>query len=619
MKMKIYKKYSDIPEQYRFDLEYLLEGKDIDFWIKKTEKMYRDLIVIKDSKYDSSEAFLAALKKNEKLELITNKLHNYVSNKLNTNIVDTEMNQLVAKLEELETELAKEMGNESTRLFKNSKKVKQWLKLPEFAIYKKNLELELASQKHYLKPEIEEYVLKTSNIEADPESIFSILTDSEIDYGYAIDSKGKKHKITDGTYFVLLESPDEALRKDAHKKYLASQYKHRQSLAKLLIQKFKKTSVTAELRKYNSAVEALTYNDRVDEKLLNILFENIQKNMFLFHKFNDAKKKFFKLKFNKKMQAYDRLLKLVNIKNRYSVEESQVLVAKALEPMGKEYSNIVQKAFVERWVDYINVPNKRSGAYSIGQSYGLDKKYILMNFDYTLESVSTLAHEMGHSMHSYYSDKTQPQELASYPIFLAEIASIFNELMLTDYLLKNSKSDELRFFVLGEAIRAFQNTVVRQIIFAQYEYQVYKALDKKVPLSNFEDLEAIYEAVEAKYMSEKQIRSRAKAKDKKANIIAVTIPHYYYNFYVYKYALGYIIANAFFQKYKQDGKSAIDNYIKNFLSAGSRKWPVELLKDAGVDLYDSQVYNTAFKNLDTLVSDYIRLGNKIFNKKKHKK
>ncbi|UVD81485.1 oligoendopeptidase F [Mycoplasma iguanae] len=614
--MKIYKKYDEIPERYRFDLDDLLKGQTIEELIEKWEKIRREINEVKDSKYDSSDAFLDYLKKEAEAEVLFNRIYNYISNNLNTNVVSPKFNSLYQIIFNKNAELEREAGSEINRIYKNAKKLKEWTKLKEFAVYKKNILDILESKKFALKPEVEEYLNSTSSGRPSLSNVFGIISDSETDYGFATDSKGKQHKITDGNFIKLLSSKDQNLRKSAYINYYKGQYKHRQSLTSLLLAHFKRISVDAKARKYHSAVQSLTWNDRVDDNLLTTIYTNVQDNMSLIHKFYETKAQFFTKKFGKKPQKWDHQLKLFNVKDTYKIEEAQKLVQEALKPLGKEYSSVVENAFKQRWVDYVNVENKRSGAYSIGASYGIDKIYILMNYDYTIKSVSTLAHEMGHSLHSYYSNKNQPQELSQYPIFLAEIASVFNQLMLMDYLLQNNKSDKLRFLLLEEAMTEFVGTIIRQIQWSNYEYELYSAMDKELPLNSFEDVEQLYERVIKKYLTNKDQQKLEKAKNKYENIRAVNVPHFYYSFYVYKYAVGYIAANAFFQKYKMHGKTALDDYINNFLSAGSSDWPVEILKKAGIDLYDKNIYQLAFGNFKSMLDEYISLGKKLFKNKK---
>lgn len=276
--------------------------------------------------------------------------------------------------------------------------------------------------------------------------------------------------------------------------------------------------------------------------------------------------------------------------------------------MPYEYPEIVKKAIDERWIDYINVPSKRSGAYSIGGAAGMKKIYILMNFDGTLESVNTLCHEMGHSMHSYFSNKCQSPLRSSYPIFLAEIASIFNELLLNDYLISKSKNIQQQFYLLDSSINDFIGTVLRQTMWSNFEFDLYNAIDENKPLNTYEEIEKLYVENEKKYST----TSKSIKLGDPRNVYSVMVPHFYYYFYVYKYALGYIVANVFFQKYKQEGQEALKNYINKFLSAGDIDWPANILKDAGVDIYNEDIYNLAFEVLNQKVDKYIKLGKKIF-------
>lgn len=230
-----------------------------------------------------------------------------------------------------------------------------------------------------------------------------------------------------------------------------------------------------------------------------------------------------------------------------------------------------------------------------------------MNFDFTINSVHTLAHELGHSLHSYYSDLHQDYHNSSYPIFLAEIASIFNELMVDDYLLKNQDDDKLKFDIVFQKISTFISTVQRQVIWADYEATLYKKMDSGELTGSYDDFVKIYEQIIKKYKpNDDEI-------DEKSFIYSVIVPHYYYGYYVYKYAIGYLAANVFFQKYKKEGKTAIKNYIENFLSKGGSDWPSEILKQAGVDLSDPEMYRQAFSVLESQIDEYIRLGKKIFN------
>ncbi|CAT05146.1 Oligoendopeptidase F, plasmid [Mesomycoplasma conjunctivae] len=631
---KYYSSYQEVPERYRFNLEPLLEGKTIDEQLAKIKKITDKLLELRDSQFDSKELFLEYKKHENKYSIAIAKLHNYISNKLSTNVVDTEMNRYDQKLSYQINEFYAKLGAVTNLFYKKIEIIKTWKDEPEVAIYKKEIEAGIEDYKHKLDDGVEDYLTKVAYGQISPYDSFAILSNSEVFFRepetqkewddfeksqgknrplvYVVDSKGKKHILNDTTYVDLLKNKDEVLRKNAYQKYNFIYLKHAELFANLYLSHVKNLSADAKSRNFASLTESSIYHDRFKIELLEKLFKSVQKHSYLFERFTKLQAKFFKAKFGKKISRWDRLLELVNIKEFYSIEDAQDLVLKAVAPLGEEYYNQIKKAFADNWVDYHNVPNKRSGAYSIGSSYDIERKYILMNFDYTISSVDTLAHELGHSMHSYYSDKHQDFTNSQYPIILAEIASIFNELMLSDYLLSNSTSEEFSFYILTQMIRTFAATVYNQCLWAEYEHEVYKAVDSGSPIGGYDDFSKIYQDVLSRYES----KPRTDIYRFNDYLRAVNVPHFYYGFYVYKYALGYIVANVFFQKYKSEGKKALDDYIKKFLSAGASKWPIELLKDAGVDLDDDRIYEQAFAVLKDQIDQYEKIGNQIFKNKK---
>ncbi len=609
--MKEYKKYSDIPKEYRFDLDYLLEGNKIEDLISK----YFDLIEIdiaeKDSKYESSVSYLNHIKNSEVANILANKIFNYISNNISVNVVSQEFNKLQDDLEFKLFEFNKRLGSETNRFFDNEKKLREWVNLPTFKNYKKDIIFVLDGKKHKLPNQIEEFIKKISRAEISASDVFSILYNSELNYKEAISKNGKKTKITLANRTSLLKSKDESIRKSTFNNWNDAYLQHKGTFANLLYQHFKNISTWSFERNYSSSIEALIDEDQVDKNLLTTLYDSVQSNNHHFQRFYNLKKSFFVSKFNKPMKPWDSMLPLVDANVDYTIEEMQKKVHKSLRPMGQEYQDKVKEMFDDRWIDYIPVDNKRSGAYSIGGSYGLDKKYILMNFDGSIRSVATLAHEIGHSMHSYFSDNEQPINLASYPIFLAEIASIFNELMLQDYLLSNTKDEKLKFHLLSEAIEDFEGTVRRQTMWSNYEYDLYNLIDEGKSLSTFDAIKEVYAKNAKKY----EIKKNQKFDKDSQLITSVIVPHFYYDFYVYKYSIGFIVANTFFQKYKKNGLIALENYINKFLKAGGSDWPADLLKDAGIDLYDSHIYNEAFNVLQEKIDEYEKIGKKLFKRK----
>lgn len=608
--MKQYKKYTDIPKKYRFDLDHLLEDKTIEQLIDELFELLEKDYEIRDSKYDDTKSYLNYLKNQEISGILMNRISNYISNNLSTNLISPEFNKLSNDLQFRLFEFQKKYGSETNRIFKNAKKLTEWIKLDEFKDYKKDIEFTLEQKKHKFEDKVEEFIKRISRADISAYEVFSIITNSELNYKEAISSNGKTIKITPANRTTLLLNKDPKIRQTTFENWANAYLQHKNSLASLLSQHFKNISTWALERKYPSAVESLIHEDKADLKLLNTLYQAVTENINLFQKFHKLHKQFFKAKYKTNMKPWDSLLPLVKIKQDYSIEETQDIVKKALKPLGKEYTDKIQEMFDQNWIDYCIVDNKRSGAYSIGGSYGLDKKYILMNHDGKLHAVSTLAHEAGHSMHSWYSDTHQPYHLSAYPIFLAEIASIFNELLLNDYLMKTTDDPKIKFYLIQEAINEFEATVRRQTMWSEYEFNLYNAIDQGQSLNNFEAIKTVYKDVIKKY----SVDPNAKFDNDIYLYGAIMVPHYYYDFYVYKYAIGYLVANYFFQKYKQNGVNELQNYIDNFLKKGASKWPIELLLEAGVDLYDPNFYKEAFAELANKIDQFEKLGKQIFKK-----
>lgn len=605
--LKKYNSYSDVEEKYKWDIEDILGNKTYQQLEDEYFDLYSKIIEIKDSKYNSLDQYVEYIELSKKFLILGNRISNYLDNKLNINIVDPTINKTISLFETKSQEYAKKLGSEANRIFQHKDKIKTWINDDRLIDVKKDLEATLQELDHKLSNDVENYLNDTASGSPVPEDIFSIISDSEVDFGNVL-IKNKKIKITEGNRIALLKNKDEQVRKNVYFNYLNGYLKNKQSLARLLYQHIKEISVNALYRKYNSSLESILLQDHVDKKLLNIIYDAVQKHMYIFKKYNNAKKQFFKAKFNKKLEKWDYFLDLVNVKSSYTIEEAQKILLDVISIMPYEYPEVVKKAIDERWVDYVNVPSKRSGAYSIGGAAGMKKIYILMNFDGTLESVNTLCHEMGHSMHSYFSNKCQSPLRSSYPIFLAEIASIFNELLLNDYLISKSKNIQQQFYLLDSSINDFIGTVLRQTMWSNFEFDLYNAIDENKPLNTYEEIEKLYVENEKKYST----TSKSIKLGDPRNVYSVMVPHFYYYFYVYKYALGYIVANVFFQKYKQEGQEALKNYINKFLSAGDIDWPANILKDAGVDIYNEDIYNLAFEVLNQKVDKYIKLGKKIF-------
>ncbi|MGZ9756728.1 oligoendopeptidase F [Mycoplasma sp. 4423] len=606
MKAKQFKNHKDIPSEYTWDLDDILSGSSIEELISEYKKVYKSRILNKDSKYDSIESYLADVMLSEQQTKLAFKIDNYISNNLNTDLVNAKFKQLESEFQFLSHTLNTEFGSESNRFYANMEKMKVWKDDPRLASYRRSICDQIQEYEHKLDDKVEEYLVNSAFGQPNPHNIFSILSNSELYYGTVKTKKGKKIKLNPTIYQKLLKSDDANVRKQAYLNYWKAFTNHKDTFAELLFQHFKALTTEAKLRKYDSTVAMLTASDKVSNQILMKLFEKVASSKTILKKYKQWSDKFYYLKFHSKRQKWDYSRDLVNVKTSYTVSEMNELAKAALKPFGDEYYQQVCKAIDERWVDYMSTDTKRGGAYSIGGTYGIDKKYILMNFEGTLRSVETLVHELGHSMHSYFSDTRQNLPNSMYPIFLAEIASIYNEFMLADYMLTNSKNDKLKFQILDSMIAGFVGTVLKQTNWANYEYDLYQAISQGKVSGSYDSISKLYYVNNLKYTLTKQPYSVANT------IQSIYVPHYYYGFYVYKYAIGHLVATYFFRQYKKSGKVALDNYINNFLSAGGSDYPIEILKKVGVDLMNDNFYDDGLQFLSEIVDQWINLGKKIF-------
>lgn len=607
-----YKNIEEVEKEYRWDLEACLEGQPVEYYLEKFSLKSQEVLEFKALKYKSKDNYLKAHELERELYKYFLIASTYLSNRVNTNLTDSEYNKSYFKLKLLYQQHSVAYGSEDNLLAKHEKDLRLWAKDERFTNIRRQLLFSLDCLKYKLSDSVEEYLVQTQKGQVSLHKIFSILRDTEVDYG-VVNVKGKEIKITEGNIHQLLQNKEEEVRKTSYHKYAAAVSKHRETFSQLLIQHLRKNVVVAKVRGYSSCLNSLLLEDGVTSELLDTLYKNTEKLTPLMGKYLEWKKKFFQKRFNKEMRPWDTRVSLVDAKQSYTIEEAKEILIGALSAMPADYFKVFKKAlYEERWVDYMNYPNKRSGAYSIGGSYYSPKKYILMNYDGTLNSVITLAHEFGHSMHSYFADKHQDFYNSQYPIFLAEIASVFNEIFVYNYLLdKHKEEKEMRFNIIEKFISEINDVIVRQVIFSNYERDLYQALEKEEPLTTFKDLDRLFFQINQKYTL-KLTPEKWEEQPMTANLSCV-VPHYYYDFYVYKYALGFMIGCNFYGDYKKRGEVALRNYIDNFLSAGGNDWPANLLKKAGVDIYSKNLAQATEGILKELVERYIELGKEIFN------
>lgn len=460
-------------------------------------------------------------------------------------------------------------------------------KSKHFKVYIQKL---LLMKKHIL-TEKEEKILALSSFPLGAVSrTFSLLNNADMKFAPAIDSQNKENELTHGSYSLYLKSYDRKLRKTAFENLHKGFFALENSVSELLAGCVSQHDFYAKARNYSSSLEAALFPNQIDPMVYYNLIDTTRKNLRPLHRYLELRKKRLKLE---KLEVYDLFVPMVEeVDIHYSYENAVDLVLESLKPLGNDYHEILKKGLKkERWIDVYENKGKRSGAYSSGCYDSFP--YMLLNYQGTFSDVMTLSHEIGHSMHSYFSYKHQKYQNSSYSIFVAEVASTFNEELTFRALLANTKSTKERIYILSQKIDSIRSTLFRQTLFADFELKIHEMIEKQEPITPLALKELYLELNKNYYGSNLHL-------DPLLAYECLRIPHFYYNFYVYQYATGISAAYALAEKVLNKEEGALQNYL-NFLSAGCSKFPLEILKDAGVDMKSSDPIVRLIKRFDYLV------------------
>ncbi len=447
-------------------------------------------------------------------------------------------------------------------------------------------------KKHVLSEKEEKLLSMTGEMAGAPRDIFGMLNDADMKFGAITNEQGKRVTLTHGSYIVLMQSEDRTVRQRAYKALYKTYRQHGNTLATSYAASVKKDIFYARAKKYPSAIERALFSDNVPVALYGKLISIVRENLATMHRYVDIRKSVLKLD---DIYMYDIYAPLVaDVKEEYGFDRSMRLVKQGLSVLGKDYANLLKKSLSERWIDVVETPGKTSGAYSWGV-YGVHP-YVLLNHRGDLDSVFTIAHELGHAMHTHYSNKTQPESKAGYTIFVAEVASTVNEILLTRYLLDTIKQKKLRLYVLNHYLDQFRTTVVRQTMFAEFEKMTHGNTENGLPLT-MESLCGMYGNLNAEYHGEVMRR------DEDIAFEWSRIPHFYNAFYVYKYATGFSCAVKIASDILSGKPGAVDNYI-SFLSSGGSGHPLDLLKIADVDLLDGEPVKVCMNEFSRALTEF---------------
>lgn len=450
----------------------------------------------------------------------------------------------------------------------------EWVKEHEgLKLYKQELEELNAKRPHVLPAEQEALLAQLSEVTGNASSTFSMLNNADLTFPKVTDEDGEEIQLSHGRYIGFMESNNRDVREQAFKAMFSKYGEFKNTFASTLSGDVKGNNVNARIRNYPSARNAAMSNNHIPEQVYDNLVSTINKNVHLLQRYVALRKKVFELDDLHMWDMYAPLVQDANMK--YTYEEAAETMLESFHPLGEEYTSIVREGLDNRWVDVRENVGKRSGAYSSG-TYGTNP-YILMNWQDNVSNLFTLAHEFGHSVHSYYSRKHQPYLYSDYSIFVAEVASTVNEALLNDHLLQTIDDERQRIYLLNYWLDGFRGTVFRQTMFAEFEHLIHE-LDAQGETLTAEKLTEEYYALNKKYFGEDMII------DEEIGLEWARIPHFYYNYYVYQYATGYSAAVALSNQILSEGKPAVERYINHFLKAGSSDYPIEVLKKAGVDM-----------------------------------
>ncbi len=470
-----------------------------------------------------------------------------------------------------------------------------WLQNPALSLYARYLGEITRMAPHTRNAAEEEILALAGDLTSAPRNIFTLFNNADIKFPVITDEDGIQVEITHGNYIVLMESPDREVRKNAFKGLYQTYAATKNTLAAMLAANVKKNLFTTKVRNYQSVLSAALFGEEIPVKVYNGLIQGVRNNLPRFFQYLELRKKALGLD---ELHMYDIYTPLFQEKQRHiPYQEAVETVLEALKPLGEDYVNDAKKAFSEGWVDVLENQGKTSGAYSSGV-YGT-KPFILLNYQDNLNSVFTLAHELGHSMHSYYSNQNQPYIYSDYEIFVAEVASTVNETLLLKYLLNKETDKDKRLLLVNYYLDQFRGTVFRQTMFAEFEKIIHEHAEQGKPLS-CEYFQQVYYQLNKDYFGDGMVV------DQEIDMEWSRIPHFYRSFYVYKYATGFTAATALVQGILTEGETAVKHY-RDFLSGGSSDTPINLLRRAGVDMENPETLDKAFQVYQEMLEELAKL------------
>ncbi|MGM9987291.1 MAG: oligoendopeptidase F [Bacillaceae bacterium] len=585
---------NEIPKELTWKLEDIFAtDADWEKEFKEIEAMLPKLSEYKGKLGESSETLLALFTVQNEILMRLGKLYTYSHMRYDQDTTNSFYQGYDARAKMLYTKAGSEMAYIVPELLSiDEEKLQSFIsENKELNIYQHAIDEINQQRPHVLSKEEESLLAQASDAMGTASNTFGMLNNADLKFPSIEDEDGHEVEVTHGRYTRFLESADRRVRKDAFEAVYDTYGKFKNTFASTLSGVVKKDNFYATVRHYESARQAALSNNNIPESVYDQLIEAVTDNLHLLHRYVDIRKRALGLD---EIHMYDLYTPLVkDVKMEVTYDEAKEYLLKGLKPMGEEYLNILREAYEQGWVDVMENVGKRSGAYSSG-AYGTHP-YILMNWQDNVNNLFTLAHEFGHSVHSYYTRKTQPYIYGDYSIFVAEVASTCNEALLNDYLLKTTEDKAQRLYLINHYLEGFRGTVFRQTMFAEFEHLIHKKAQEGEALTP-DLLTELYYDLNKKYFGENIVI------DKEIGLEWARIPHFYYNYYVYQYATGFSAATALSKQILEEGESAVERYVE-FLKSGSSNYPIEVLKKAGVDMTTKEPIEEALKVFEEMLTE----------------
>lgn len=590
---------ADVPEKDKWAIQDLFATDDD--WraaLAKAKEFIPRITAFRGRLAESGAVLLSFFRLDDEISLAFDALVHYAQRRSDEDTRVAAYQEMVSQVMRFAVEIQSAAAFETPELLAISDEGmnRLYAEAPELELYRLNIDRIRRRREHVLSDKEEAILAAAGEMAASPDDIYSMLNDADLKFPDAVDKDGNKHPVTHGTFIPLMQSYDRVLRKSAFDSLYSVYGQFRNTSAATLSAQLKQLLFFANVRKYPSTLDAALDGNEVPTEIYRNLIDAVHRSFAPMYRYVALRKKLLSVG---ELHMYDLYVPVVDgVEMKFTFEEAKEIALKALAPLGEDYLNLLREGFANGWIDVYENEGKRSGAYSAGARV---HPYVLLNFKGTLDDVFTLVHEMGHSIHSYLSNKTQPTAYQDYVIFVAEVASTCNEALLMEYLLSVTTDKKERAYLINHFLEQFRGTLYRQTMFAEFELAA-NEMTQRGEGTTAKALCAMYKKLNEQYFGPEM------NVDEEISLEWARIPHFYYDYYVYQYATGYAAAIALSRRILREGEAAVKDYL-GFLSGGCSADPITLLRGAGVDMASPKPIEDATKLFDEMISEMEKILN----------